>query len=284
MNDWLAFYQNLPEVISPVLFRWGAWQISWYSFWYLLSFVVGGAFLLRKIKKQPFLGMRPSDLVDFLAILFLGAVVGGRLGYVLLYNPAFYWHFPLAIISPWNDFGQWVGIYGLSYHGGLLGVILAALGYARHKQWGFWSLADWAMPAVPLGYFFGRLGNFFNGELYGRITDKWWGMYFEDGEGNLFLRHPSQIYEAVGEGLLLFIILYWLSGKKIKKGTMLPAYLFGYGAIRFFLEYFREPDDFLGFFWGNLTLGQYYSLVMIGVALVLKLVIYRKRKMVYNEA
>lgn len=280
MINIIDYWQTLPEKISPLALEWGGWSISWYALCYLLSFLIGGAYLWKKLDRQPFFQMKKSDLFDLCLIVFAGAILGGRLGYVLFYNPVFYWRYPLAIISPINSAGEWIGIYGLSYHGGLLGVILGALGYARSKGWSFWSLAEWAVPAVPLGYFWGRIGNFFNGELYGRITGQLWGMRFLDDNGEWLLRHPSQLYEALGEGLFLFVGLYYLDKKGYGRGLLFPIYLVGYALIRFFIEFFREPDAFLGFFWGQLTLGQYYCLLMLLIGMAIG--IYRKRKIDYN--
>ncbi|PIP26247.1 MAG: prolipoprotein diacylglyceryl transferase, partial [Candidatus Moranbacteria bacterium CG23_combo_of_CG06-09_8_20_14_all_40_16] len=188
MENWLQFYQELPLRINPLVFHFGFFQISWYALMYLVGFVAVYGLLLWRIKKKEG-DWSKENIREFLWNAFLGAIIGGRLGYVLFYNLPFYWENPLAIISPFDQQGQWTGIYGMSYHGGLMGALLAALFFSRKNKLNFFSWADFIVPAVPAGYFFGRLGNFLNGELFGRITQKSWGMYFP---GETLLRHPSQ--------------------------------------------------------------------------------------------
>ena len=205
---------------------------------------------------------------DFLSLMFVGLVVGARLGYVLFYNPGYYLSHPLAIISPFAEgTGQFVGIYGLSYHGGLVGIVLAALFFARKRGLNFWLLADFVVPAVPLGYFFGRLGNFFNGELYGRETERLWGMFFPADELGL-LRHPSQLYEAFFEGLVLFLLVWKVRNHAFFRGNLFWLYLLGYGAFRILCEFFREPDEQLGYVFASLTMGQIMSFLMLFSPLV----------------
>jgi phosphatidylglycerol:prolipoprotein diacylglycerol transferase len=226
-------------------------------------------------------------LEEFILYSFWGVIIGGRLGYVLFYNLADYWNNPMAIISPIDAAGKFIGIYGMSYHGGLVGVILATWLFVRKNKIKFWIWADFVVPAIPAGFFFGRIGNFLNGELYGRITDSGWGMYFSADP--FFLRHPSQLYEAFFEGLILFIILWTLRNGIRHKGKMFHVsgfmlYIFLYGSFRFFLEFFRAPDPQLGFIfpWGQsgLTMGQILSFLMLAVSLFF--LVYRREKKIYN--
>jgi phosphatidylglycerol---prolipoprotein diacylglyceryl transferase len=276
MENFWQIYQGLPLRINPMAVNLGFFQISWYSLMYLIGFAVVYKLLVWRIKKGEG-NWSKENIQEFLMYAFLGVVIGGRLGYVLFYNLPFYLAHPLAIISPFGEQGEWTGIYGMSYHGGLLGVILATWFFSQKNKINFFSFVDFVIPAVPAGYFFGRLGNFWNGELFGRITQKSWGMYFP---GETLLRHPSQLYEAFFEGLVLFLVL-WLLRNGIKyKGKLLHApcsmlhvscfmlYILGYAFFRFGIEFFRQPDEQIGFFFGFLTLGQIFSLVMAGLALI----------------
>ena len=185
---------------------------------------------------------------------FLGVIVGGRLGYVIFYNLKGFITDPLSFLLPFQD-GSFVGYYGMSFHGGLIGVILATLWYAKKNKLNFFNLANFIVPAIPLGYFFGRIGNFLNGELFGRPTESFVGMKFPKDELGL-LRHPSQLYEAFGEGILLFLIIFFLQKKTAFKAHALALFLFFYGIVRFVIEFFREPDPHLGTIFLNLTTGQ----------------------------
>jgi len=196
--------------------------------------------------------------------IITGLILGARLGYVFFYNFGHYLQHPLEILLPFDfsDGLRFVGISGMSYHGGALGVFLAAILFCRRYGIPFWNLADLVSPAVPLGYTFGRIGNFINGELYGRATTVPWGMYFPlDPYGQL--RHPSQLYEAFFEGLFLFAILWGIRKKSPFDGFLLSLYIIGYGCVRLVIEFFREPDAHLGFIFGPLTMGQLLCLFMI---------------------
>jgi phosphatidylglycerol:prolipoprotein diacylglycerol transferase len=224
---------------------------------YLVAFLV--VYLLVKFRinrKEIFNDQASKLLLDFLLYVFVGLVIGARLGEVFFYNFQYYFVNPLAIISPFDPVThEFVGIYGMSYHGGLIGVVVAAYLWTRKNKINFLEWANFIVPAIPLGYFFGRIGNFINGELYGRITTKWWGMYFA---GDQYLRHPSQLYEAMLEGIVLFLILWPLRNHKKLKNNMLAIYLAGYAVTRFISEFFREPDGWIGF----LTIGQFLSILM----------------------
>jgi phosphatidylglycerol:prolipoprotein diacylglycerol transferase len=269
--NFLNFYQHLPAYINPVAFRVGSFMVAWYSLMYLLAFATVYLLLSYRIKKKEG-NFNQEQITDFLIYAILGLLVGARLGYVFFYNPLYFWHSPLAIISPFDSGGNYTGIYGMSYFGGVAGIILAALLFVKKYRVDFWQLADFVVPAIPAGYFFGRLGNFLNGELFGRVNDKPWGMYFSDG----LLRHPSQLYEAFFEGLILFTILWVHRNNQKFFGQFLPIYLFGYGFFRFFIEFFREPDPQLGLFFGGLTLNQVFSLLVMLAAVVVLFSIRRK--------
>jgi len=264
-------WRHLPEHVSPYLFQVGAFQLRYYSLMYLLAFALTYLLVAYRIKTEDaYRGLTMEFVQDVMVFLILGLLIGGRLGYVVFYNPAYYLSHPLEIFLPFefSEGIRFVGISGMSYHGGAIGVLLAGIFFCRRRGFDFWRLADLFAPAVPLGYTFGRLGNFFNGELYGRPTQVPWGMYFPlDPAGRL--RHPSQLYEAAGEGLLLFFLLWLVRRRRPFDGYLLALYVIGYGLVRFLIEFFREPDAHLGFFPGGLTMGQILCLFMVaaGVAL-----------------
>lgn len=279
----LSFYQHLPERISPIVFSVGFFSVRWYSLMYLAAFLVTYALLrwrfVRDINGSKFSISRIQNfLFDWMTYSVAGLLIGGRLGYVLFYNFNYYWHNPLAIVSPYDfSIGVWTGIFGVSYFGGALGIVLAGWIWTRRNKINFWDWADFVIPAIPAGYFFGRLGNFLNGELYGRTTEKAWGMYFPVDFG-LALRHPSQLYEAFFEGLVLFVIL-WLGRNKIKfSGQLVVIYFLGYGLFRFGIEFFREPDKSVDLFLGFLTLGQIFSFGFIALALILGGALFKSKK------
>jgi len=292
----LSFYQHLPEHINPIAFSIGSFSMRWYSVMYLVGFSLVYYLLVYRIKtdkklseifnfqfstlstgRQVFNETQNSKLknsklenskfkiqnyliIDFILYTFAGLLIGARLGYVLFYNLSYYIQNPLVIISPFEN-GNFVGIFGMSYFGGLVGIIITSIIFCKKNKIDFWQWADFIVPAIPAGYFFGRIGNFLNGELYGKATDHFWGMYFGDG----MLRHPTQLYEALLEGILLFFILWFLRNKKKFSGYLLLVYLIGYGAIRFFVEFYREQDQALIL---GLTRGQILSVAVIILALI----------------
>lgn len=269
------FYQNIPSHLSPIAFKIGFFSIGWYSLMYLAAFLTVYFLLRWRIKNDSLkINISAEKLESFILHAILGVVIGGRLGYVFLYEPAYFLAHPVGIISPFDWAGNFMGIYGMSYHGGVIGVIVASLIFAKRNKLSFGFLADFAIPAIPAGYFFGRIGNFLNGELYGRLTQSQWGMYFYNPLELVWeLRVPSQLLEAFFEGLVLFLILWAWRNKKKLQGNFLAAYLFGYGVMRFFIEFVREPDWQIGFIFqfGNfeITLGQIYSLLMVGLVVII---------------
>jgi len=267
----LTFWQHIPEKIDPTILEFGAFQLRYYGLMYLAAFVTTYSLVLYRVRTEK-LPYKKEEIQDYFVWAILGLLAGARLGYVLFYQPQYFLHHPLEIILPfeWSAGAvHYTGISGMSYHGGLAGVVAASLIFCRRRKIGFWSFADLLCPAIPLGYTFGRLGNFINGELYGRATTVSWGMYFPQDPAGV-LRHPSQLYEAFFEGIVLFALLWSVRRKKAAPGFFLALYLVGYGAVRFVIEFFREPDPQIGFLFGVFTTGQMFCVVMIlaGAALM----------------
>ena len=238
---------------DPVAIQLGPLAVRWYGLMYLVGF--GLAFWLGRlrIRRAQAGGVTHALLDDLLFFGVLGVVLGGRLGYVLFYKPDYYFLHPLEIPAVWHG--------GMSFHGGFLGVLVAVWWVARKHRLRWLEVTDFLAPLAPLALAAGRLGNFINGELYGRVTDVPWGMVFQ-GAGPL-PRHPSQLYQFALEGVLLFAILWIYSSRPRPVGAVSGAFLLGYGALRFTAEFFREPDDFLGLLALNLSMGQWLSLPMI---------------------
>jgi len=264
-------WAHIPENINPVAFIIGPIRVHWYGLMYAAAFFVVYSLVLYRIKRES-LSYKKETIVDFMFLALACLFVGGRLGYVLFYNLPYFLANPISIISPF-DFSHgihYTGIYGMSFHGALIGVFLSFVYYCRKHKINLWRFIDLFVPAIPLGYTFGRIGNFLNGELYGRVTTAPWGMYFPLDESHQ-LRHPSQLYEAFFEGIVLFIILWSLRKLKVFDGFVTTMYLIGYGTARFFVEFFRQPDVQLGFVLGPFTMGQILCSVMIvtGIAVLI---------------
>jgi len=264
MQQFWQWWQYLPSRIDPVLFQIGPFRLQYYGLMYLVAFGLTYYLVVRRIKNEDRWTATPEEVQKWMTALILGVLIGGRLGYVLFYNLEYYTRHPLEIILPFSfeDGVTFSGIAGMSYHGGLLGAIIAGWFTSRAQKGLVFQLMDLFVPAAPLGYTFGRIGNFINGELYGRVTDVPWGMVFPLARDSR-LRHPSQLYEAFFEGIFLFVVLWFLKNRVKTPGVMLGPYLIGYGTVRFFIEYFRQPDDHLGFVLANLSMGQILCLAMI---------------------
>jgi len=246
--------------INPIAFSIGPVAVRWYGLMYLAGFAIGWWLGIRRIDR----GAAPVTRAQFDDMIFytlLGVILGGRLGYVLFYKPAYYFSHPAEIVAVWQG--------GMSFHGGLLGVIVAMALIARKYRVDFLRLMDFVAPLVPPGLAAGRLGNFINGELPGRVTDLPWGLVFR-GAGDA-PRHPSQIYEFLLEGVALFALLWWFSSKPRARAQVSGLFLLGYGVARFTVEFAREPDSFLGFLALGMTMGQWLCVPMIlgGLALML---------------
>lgn len=273
----MEFWQHLPEKLSPIIFTVGPLQLRWYGMMYVAAFFTSYVLMMYRIRRRE-TALERSTVEAYFIWTIAGVLLGGRLGYVLFYEPSMIIDNPLGILLPFELHNgiRFTGLAGMSFHGGLLGVLIATLIFCQKHRVNFWRLADLLVPVAPLGYTFGRLGNFINGELYGRITLSNWGMYFPADPLNL--RHPSQLYEAFFEGIVLFIILWPLRKKPQLERLFFPLYLIGYGFFRFFIEFVREPDAHLGTILGPLTMGQLLCLSMIIGGLLLIVLLKRPQR------
>lgn len=252
-----------PE-IDPVFLKLGPLQFRWYGLMYLLG-LASAYYVIRSRAAAKMVNLSNEQLYDLIVYAALGVFIGGRIGYTLFYNASYYLQHPLSILAVWEG--------GMSFHGGLIGTSLAILLFCRRKGFAVYTIADLAAQAVPIGLGFGRIGNFINGELFGRHTDVDWCMVFPRG-GDV-CRHPSQLYEAGLEGLALFLLLWGLSRLSTPPGTLFWSFIGGYGLFRAFVELFREPDTHLGYLLGPLTMGQLLSLPMFLLGIVMIAIGYR---------
>ena len=253
--------------INPVALQLGPLAINWYGLTYLAAFGLFFYLATLRLKHEPYAlitgpgAWTRRDIEDILFLGVMGVVIGGRLGYCLFYKPMYYASHPLEVFYVWQG--------GMSFHGGLLGVLVSQWWFARTRQRPWLQVMDFIAPCVPTGLAAGRVGNFINGELWGRVADPSlpWGMLFRGG-GNL-PRHPSQVYQFLMEGLLLFVLLWLYARKPRKMGQVSGAFLFGYGIFRFIAEFFREPDAHLGILQLGMSMGQWLCVPMIfgGIAL-----------------
>lgn len=251
---------------DPVIFHVGPLAVRWYGLMYLLGF--GAAYLLiRHLARLRQLQLGKETLSDLLFYGVLGVILGGRLGYVLFYNPRWFLAHPLEIPAIWQG--------GMSFHGGLLGVVVATTWFCHRQGLPKLLMGDVLTAAATVGLGLGRIGNFINAELWGRVTDLPWGVVFPGG-GPL-PRHPSQLYEAVLEGPVLLAILYLMHRRKVTEGCVFFSFFLGYGAFRFLVEFVRQPDAHLGFLWGGATMGQLLSLPMMLAGLLGLIWVMRRR-------
>lgn len=272
MEQFLSWWNHIPEYINPNIVKIGSFQIRYYSLMYVVAFAIVYFLVLYRLNNEKYKYSK-EIIQSYFVWAILGVVIGGRLGYVLFYDLKYFASNPLRIICPF-DFSNgfhYIGISGMSYHGGVIGVILISILFCHRYKTNFWNFADLLCPAIPLGYTFGRIGNFINGELYGRVTSVPWGMYFPLDPMHQ-LRHPSQLYETFFEGIFLFIILWSLRKTKCFGGFLFSLYLIGYGLVRFFIEFVREPDQQLGFILGPFTIGQILCVFMIWVGIFIMLI------------
>ncbi|RCK44735.1 diacylglyceryl transferase [Thalassospira profundimaris] len=241
--------------IDPIAIAIGPLAIRWYALAYIAGLIIGWRYVLAYINKPPYV-MTRNQVDDLLFWATIGVIVGGRTGYVLFYNLDFYLANPSHILKVWEG--------GMSFHGGMLGVIIAVFCFARHRGISFLGVVDAVAAAAPIGLFFGRIANFINGELFGRVTDVPWGMVFPRGGPEP--RHPSQLYEAGLEGIALFCILFAISrSEKMRShtGVVGGVFLAGYGISRIIVEFFRQPDQQLGYLVFGATMGQLLSVPMV---------------------
>jgi phosphatidylglycerol:prolipoprotein diacylglycerol transferase len=252
---------------DPVAIHIGPLAIRWYGLMYLVGFALIWFMGRYRIRTRPDSVWTTKDLDDALFYGILGTILGGRLGYVLFYKFGDYLREPLHIFYVWEG--------GMSFHGGLLGVIVALWLYARRHRQDWLRTTDFIAPLVPLGLGAGRLGNFINAELWGRPTDVPWAMIFPNVDD--VPRHPSQLYEFAFEGVVLFLLLWWFSSRSRPRGAVSGLFLLGYGIVRFSVEFTRQPDSFLGLLALGLSMGQWLSLPMILLGIVLLVRAYRTR-------
>lgn len=249
--------------INPVALQVGPLAVHWYGLTYLAAFGLFMALGLRRLHHQPFARLaaqgiwQKRDVEDILFLGVMGVVLGGRIGYCIFYKPLYYLANPLEIFAVWQG--------GMSFHGGLLGVVVAMVWFARSRQRPFLQVMDFVAPCVPTGLAAGRVGNFINGELWGRLADPSlpWAMVFR-GAGEL-PRHPSQAYQFLLEGMLLFVLIWLYARTERKPGQVAAAFVFGYGVFRFIAEYFREPDAHLGLLALGMSMGQWLCVPMVVV-------------------
>jgi phosphatidylglycerol:prolipoprotein diacylglycerol transferase len=254
--------------IDPIIFQIGPLAVRWYGLMYLLGFGFSFICMLQILKWRKF-DFIPDDISDMLFYSVFGVILGGRLGYVFFYNASYYLQHPLEIPAIWQG--------GMSFHGGFLGVVVALflVGFKRKKK--LLEIGDLVAVATPIGLFFGRIGNFINAELWGRTTDVSWGIVFPGG--GILPRHPSQLYEALLEGVLLFVVLLILHRRRVTTGIVMFSFISGYGLSRFIVEFFREPDAHIGFLPGHVTMGQLLSFPMFIVGLIGIYLVWNKRKL-----
>lgn len=244
--------------IDPIAIALGPLKVHWYGLTYLAAFALAYLLAIYRARCAPFAerGWNREMVEDLLFLCVLGVVLGGRLGYVLFYKPDYYFSHPGEILAVWQG--------GMAFHGGLLGVITAMAIYAKRQGKHFFEVADLVAPCVPIGLAAGRIGNFINGELWGRAADPSlpWAMVFPESGSDL-PRHPSQLYQFGLEGMLFFVLLWLYARKPRQQGAISGAFLLGYGTFRFIAEYFREPDSFLGLLALNMSMGQWLCVPMI---------------------
>ena len=266
MNDWNHIYDHF----DPVAINLFGLQVHWYGIMYVLALVLG-VVVAKWIVKKDNLPISQEMLDNYIVWVEIGVILGARLGYILFYDPHTSWYLthPWQIFNPVKN-GEFVGIRGMSYHGAILGFIIASTIFCWRHKISQWFMLDIAAIAVPAGYIFGRIGNFLNQELVGRTTEVPWGIYV-DG----ILRHPSQLYEAFAEGVVVFVILYLYRKRKHFEGELISLYAILYGLARFIAEFFRAPDPQLGYICcGWMTRGQEFSLMMLAAGIIAWIYLY----------
>jgi len=253
---------------DPIVFSLGPLAVRWYGLMYVVGFVA--FIMLGKLRVRRGLGsgLEASDVDDMLIYGVLGVILGGRLGYVLFYKPAYYLEHLAEIPQIWSG--------GMSFHGGFIGVMVGIWVFCLVKKKRWLPTMDFVAPLVPIGLASGRMGNFINGELPGRVTDVPWGMWFPQHDPAQVARHPSQLYQFALEGVALFVILWLFSSKPRPTGAVSGAFLVGYGFFRFVAEFTRQPDDFLGLLGFGMSMGQWLSLPMIAAGVAMMVWSYRK--------
>ncbi len=251
---------------DPIAFSIGPLSIHWYGIMYLLGFLAGQYLGIWRAGRDAWRNFTPDEVKDLLFYIVVGIILGGRIGYVLFYHMDLFLQNPLYLLK--------INEGGMSFHGGFLGVAAAVILFARNKKKHIFTVGDFVAPLVPPGIFFGRFGNFINGELWGRPTDVAWGMIFPNVDS--LTRHPSQLYQMAGEGFLLFVFLWWFSRKPRPRMSVAAMFMIGYGVLRTSAEFFREPDAHIGYLLGGyLTQGMLLSLPMVLIGAVMMFFAYR---------
>ncbi len=252
---------------DPIVFSLGPVAVRWYGLMYVAGFVAFIVLGKWRVRHGLGNGLTERDVDDMLLWAVVGVIVGGRLGYIFFYKPEDYLAHPLEMLKIWTG--------GMSFHGGFLGVLIAMALYCWRRKLRWITTMDFVASLTPIGLASGRLGNFINGELPGRPTDLPWGVWFPQVDHERLARHPSQLYQFAGEGLMLFAILWWFSRKPRPAGAVSGAFLIGYGTFRFLVEFTRQPDDFLGLLALGMSMGQWLSLPMILAGIVMMVWAYR---------
>ena len=266
-------WNNIYSIFNPVAFSIGGLSVHWYGIMYATAFI-SAVMIAKWIVKKDKLNISQDFLDSYIWWVEIGVILGARVGYILFYDPnsSYYLTHPWQIFNPFDADGSFVGISGMSYHGALAGFIIASILWCRKYKTNFWFMVDIAALAVPLGYIFGRIGNFLNKELVGRVTEQPWGIYV-DG----ILRHPSALYEAFLEGFIIFVILFIARTKKQFDGQLGLLYVILYSIMRIIAEVFREPDIQLGFLLGTswLTMGMIISFIFAVLSTLIYSLVYK---------
>ncbi len=254
----IDFWQHIYSHFNPIAFSVFGFKIHWYGIMYILA-LVSALYMAKYIVKKDNIPISQKLLDDYFIWVEVGVILGARIGYFIFYVPnnSYYFLHPWQMFNPFID-GKFVGIAGMSYHGAVIGFAIATFLFVKRKKVNLWKLLDIVAIAVPAGYVFGRIGNFLNQRLVGRVTDVEWGIYV-----NGVLRHPSQLYEAFFEGIVIFLVLFFYRKYKKFDGELIALYMILYGFARSFCEMFRQPDPQLGFIIGHFTMGELLSFVMI---------------------
>ena len=253
--------------IDPVIVALGPIQLRWYGLMYLIGLTAAYFLIQHKVSCKG-LEIRKDQIYDMVVYAAFGVFLGGRIGYTLFYNFSYYIENPLKLLAVWEG--------GMSFHGGLIGTIVALIWFSRRQGIPAYTIADLAASVTPIGLGCGRIGNFINGELFGRSTDIAWCMVFPTG-GPIF-RHPSQLYEAMLGGVTLFAVLWWIDRRPTPPGTIFWTFVTGYGTSRLIVELFREPDQHLGFIFGPITMGQILSLPMVLIGVIMLVLGYQRAR------
>lgn len=282
----IEFYQNIPALLDPIALSIGSFSIRWYSLMYFFSFTLTLLLVFWRLrcgegdnifcKKN--INNRYGFFLDIFLIGFSGIIIGGRLGYAFFYNPMYFIKYPLSLISPFNfETGEYIGISGMSYFGAIIGIVIFEWIYLHKNKINFWKIADFIVPAAAAGYTMGRIGNFINGELIGKKTDIFLGMNFTE---DLSLRHPSQLYEAFFEGIIIFVILWLIRNKAKFDGQIVLIYFMLYSFFRYFLENIRESGAGEKIFGDILTKGQMFSIILFFICIWIYFQIRRKNAII----